>query len=88
MNTKDAVRKFIVESDPANGGAISYTVEDITPVFAARCLERGEWADGSEISDTQHATLEAVRDGAKEVVLPIPPIDHPTAPEAWCFGSK
>lgn len=71
MTTKAAVTRFIVESDPANGGPISYSANNINAEFASECLRRNEFSDGSEIDETQRLILQAVADGREFVEVTI-----------------
>lgn len=67
MKIRDAINRFIVESDENNGGSISYTADQITPQFANECLARGSWSDGSEISAVQRVVLSAIVRGSESV---------------------
>lgn len=70
MTTRAAVSRFIVESDPGNGGPISYSANNINAEFASECLGRNEFSDGSEIDETQRLILQAVADGREFIEIP------------------
>lgn len=63
MTLREAIQSYIVDSDPNNGGSITFTADDISPEFAAERLAAMEWADGSDIDAIQEHILCCLADG-------------------------
>lgn len=66
MKTIDAVQRYIVDVDPANGGPIAYGAQQVID-HAGEFLAAGEWADGRAIGRAEETILRAAAQGSATV---------------------